>query len=42
MIEEIIIFGAVFLVTVDEAFYEPENQKRKQRVNTEDELLKHN
>lgn len=41
VIEEIIIFGAVFLVTVDEAFYEPENQKRKQRVNTEDELLKH-
>lgn len=41
MIEEIIIFRAVFLVTVDEAFYEPENQKRNQRVNTEDELLKH-
>lgn len=27
VIEEIVILGAVFLMAVDEAFYEPENRK---------------
>lgn len=35
MIEEIVILGAVFLVAVDETFYEPEKARR---VNAEDEL----